>query len=676
MDDTGSVLANAEAPATAGKVTDEEHQMLVQWFEDAEEACRDARDLAHKCRDYYDSKQLTEAEKSTLSKRGQPPVIFNRVASKINFMLGLEQQQRTDPKAAPRTPEHEDSSEAVTDALRYVEERERLDNSLSVTHEDMIIEGLCGVEIGVKDVRDPQKDQLDPFTGEVAQKGYKKEIDVKLWRYDRLFFDPHSQRHDFSDARYRGGVIWMDRSTAEARWPNAKVAFDATFQEAFDDQTYADKPSWKQWSQTSDKRSRVRVVQIYWQSGNTWKWAIYCRGGVLEGGEVPYLDSNGEPECPLELQSCFVDRENNRYGVVKALLDPQDEINHRRSKLLHLMNMRQTKYEVGAVDDADELSRQLARPDGQIEYNPGFDFEIVPTHDIASGQVQLLQHAQAEMDEMGANNALRGVTGNQASGRAIQASQQGGQLELAVVQDRHRDLKLRVYRQVYNRIRQFWTEERWVRVTDNEQNAKFAQLNAPITLRDKLIEQADKQGEEMEKNGANPQQIEQFYQKTAQQIEAQYAPEQLDQVIGRKNNPAEMDMDIILDMGPDTTTIQSEQFQELTKLLATGMELQDPRLRILIAASQLRGKKELLKQIDDAQRENPAQKKMQALQLQDAEAEGQKKLAEVKETEASAMQKAAQARKIEAETGNVAVNTEINKQDALDGQMNGGLGPQ
>ncbi|MCZ9335754.1 hypothetical protein, partial [Klebsiella pneumoniae] len=64
-----------------------------------------------------------------------------------------------------------------------------------------------------------------------------------------------------------------------------------------------------------------------------------------------------------------------------------------------------------------------------------------------------------------------------ASGKAIIASQQGGAMEIAPIMDALRDLDIRVYRKVWYRIRQFWTAEKWVRVTDDERNIKWLGLN-------------------------------------------------------------------------------------------------------------------------------------------------------------------------------------------------------
>ena len=48
---------------------------LVRMFEESEDATIDARKESERDRDYVDNKQLTAAELSVLSKRGQPPMI-------------------------------------------------------------------------------------------------------------------------------------------------------------------------------------------------------------------------------------------------------------------------------------------------------------------------------------------------------------------------------------------------------------------------------------------------------------------------------------------------------------------------------------------------------------------------------------------------------------------------
>jgi hypothetical protein len=60
---------------------------------------------------------------------------------------------------------------------------------------------------------------------------------------------------------------------------------------------------------------------------------------------------------------------------------------------------------------------------------------------------------------------------------AILASQQGGMIQLGELLDNLRHLDKRAFLAVWARVRQYWTAEKWVRVTDDERNVKWLGLN-------------------------------------------------------------------------------------------------------------------------------------------------------------------------------------------------------
>ena len=64
------------------------------------------------------------------------------------------------------------------------------------------------------------------------------------------------------------------------------------------------------------------------------------QGYVVEPHLSDYLDEEGEPTNPIEVQRAYMDRDNNPYGYVRQLITIVDEINKRRSKSLHLLSTR------------------------------------------------------------------------------------------------------------------------------------------------------------------------------------------------------------------------------------------------------------------------------------------------------------------------------------------------
>jgi hypothetical protein len=98
---------------------------LCRMFEESESASLTSRKDAERDRDYVDGKQLSSDELAELTRRGQPPVIDNRIKTKIDYLVGLEKQQRVKPKAFPRTPRHEADADAANTARKSKTARHR-----------------------------------------------------------------------------------------------------------------------------------------------------------------------------------------------------------------------------------------------------------------------------------------------------------------------------------------------------------------------------------------------------------------------------------------------------------------------------------------------------------------------------------------------------------------------
>lgn len=560
-----------------------DHAKLLRQFEESFDETQDARREAERDRDYYDNKQLTASELETLRQRRQPPVISNRIKPKVDALLGFEKRQRTDPKAYPRTPKHEQEADSVTDAIRFVCDQNRFQMIRSEAAENMFIEGIGAATVTVAKKSDGQMD-----------------VKITAVPWDRFYYDPHSRRRDFSDAGYKGVVLWMDEADALAQFDGKGDVIRGCYADTeAEGETYDDRPTLS-WS--DKKRKRVRVLQHRWREKDVWMTAILCKGGFLrDAQESPYLDEEGNPECDLIAVSVYVDRENNRYGAVRTMISPQDEINKRRSKALHLLNSKKIIADQGAVADVEQARREAARPDGYIEVNPDMRFDFVDEPGLVQGQFMLLQEAKTEIDASGVNPALEGDL-KAPSGRAVEALTQAGLAEQAVAFDALRDWSWRVYRAVWHRVRQYWTEERWIRVTDDERNLKWVALNKPMV---------DEQ--------------------TGQPVLDGYGQPRIENQIG------ELDIDLILEDGPDSVTIQSEQYEQLVELKKA-----DPQAistRAVIEASSLRNKDKILEEME--QGGIPPQIKQQMDEMQKALQECQQQLQRAEQEKGREKQEAA-----------------------------------
>ena len=555
-----------------------------RWFLADEDGSYNARALAEKARDFYDGKQWTADEAAQLNARGQMAVVYNRVKRKVDYLTGLEKQLRTDAKALNRTPTMaEKDAEAVTDSVRFVLHNNNFDPKRSDAFEDMIIEGAFGFEISVTQGEDPS-------------------IVVNRIPFDRMFWDQHSRMRDFSDAHHLGTVVWMDLEFAKAMYPGREMDFDSVFSGASGSETYDDIPRERF---VDAARRRIRVLHMYYKmpaknkNGYDWWYVEFTHGIILKKAKKsPFTDDEGLTVAGYEFQSTFVNRDGERYGLVAEMLDPQREVNARRSKALHLQSVRQTAGVEGAVADEDEMRRQLAKVDGHVTVNPGFwdKWRVLDTRDQAQAHFSLLQEAKAEIDNIGPNVFLQGSDAAiDASGRALQSRQQAQLTGLGGLFDGLRQCQRRVYEQVWYRVRQFWTAEKWIRVTDDENNIKFSMLNK--TRRALLKEQGlqfaiNRDGSLAPIDEANDPRLD-------ERVSA---------------DVSQMHVDFILEDVPDVASIQQEQFQVLADLYRVNPQEID--FMDLIELSALRNKDQILKRKRGQDMSQEDQQRIQAVEQQ------------------------------------------------------------
>jgi hypothetical protein len=607
------------------------HLDAVRRFDAAEDASQDARVEAEKARDYYDGRQLDEAQIAALKKRKQPIVIENLIGPKVDYLCGLERQSRTDPKAYPRTAKHSQDADAATDAIRFVSDVEDYPIKRSAVFQHLLVEGYGAVEIGAEE----RRGQIDPT--------------IKLIDWDRLYYDPHSCRPDFSDAYYLGYVTWMDLDDAKRTWPDKADILEATFNAGASsvDETYDDKPKWKSW--VEPRRRRVRICTEYCRQSGQWMRSVFTLSGELEeAAPSPFLDDEGRPECALIFQSAYVDRDNDRYGIVRRYITLQDEVNKRRSKFLHLANSRPLRVDPASGMSAEQARAEFNRPDGVLVAGQG-EIEDLTSLNMASGHFSLLAEAKEAINAVGPNAAMQGREGAGQSGRAILALQQGGMVEMAPLLDALRHFNIRVYRAIWNRIRQFWTSERWVRVTDEEANVRFVGLN---TTRGNIALMKLKTALE---EGELDKQTAQQYAMQIQQDPSMMLP---------ANPVAEIEIDIELDEVQDTVTAQFEQFDQLATMLPSFIQARPDRaaqfVQLMVEASSLRGKDKLRDILADPE-PNPEQQQMaammQQMQAMMAQLEMSAKQAEIEKTQSETAENVAQAEAIAARTGLEAFKT-------------------
>jgi hypothetical protein len=511
-------------------------------------------------RRYRHGSQYTSEQVKTYNTRKQPVVTYNRIAPKVNGVVGLIEKLRQAPKAYPRTPKEEAGADLATAVVRYVVDEQQFKTLSPFCGQDAAIDGLSGIELVLE-----QGDQGDPEIGLTKVEG------------DDFFYDPRSFDLDFTDARYMGVAKWLDLEMVIEMFPDKEQEIRDSVETGSDLTTNSDRDN--KWFVSDGDTKRVRVIDHWYQMKGDWCYCVYTGSVKLAEGKSYFTDQKGKAFCKFVMFSANVDQDGDRYGFVRQFKSVQDEINQRRSKAMHIMNSRRIMAEDGAFDDIEKTRIEAVRPDGVVIHNKGFEAEFDDNSKLQDmeSNLKFYQDAKEEMDSYGPTLSLVGDIGANLSGRAISLQQQAGIAQLGPFMVSYRAWKLRVYRAIWNAVRQHWKAERWIRVTDDENSVNFVGLNQV---------------------GTNPM---------------TGMPTMVNQV-------SALDVDIIMEEGPDTINMMADTWEALSALAQNGAEIPPAILLELAPGIDATTRKRLIEKMSQP---DPMQEQAKQLELQTAAAKVQ-----------------------------------------------------
>jgi hypothetical protein len=546
-------------------------------------------------RHYYHGDQWSADEVKVLRKRKQPIQTDNLIARKIDGVIGLLERTRQDPKAYPRGETDQPAADVSTEVLRYAADKADWTTVCSEVGRNAAVDGIGAVELSIERRR-------------IRRKGRKKAPNPKIGliavESDTFFYDPRSTRHDFSDARYMGVARMLDVEQAQLMFPDKaeEVAQLAT--------SGADTASWQQqdrekrWIDVEEKR--IRVVEHWYRCAvaslseegeveiaEEWMFCFYSGETELARGTSPFQDEDGNTICRFIAFSAYVDHDGDRYGFVRNMKSLQDAVNARASKILHMLHTRRIIALKGAVENVEKARAEWARPDGWVEVN---QLEGVKADDVArqadlAGHLKLLEDARSALENFGPNPALIGQGLESSSGRAVQMLQQAGMAQLGPYLGGYRNWKIRVYRAIWGAVQDYWTAEEVLHIFGDDPESTS---QMPI----------------------NRLAIDETGQFT------------MENVLG------ELDVDVILDEGPDTMNVMQDTFDILQSLVQNHVPV-PPQVIIEMSSLPSRIKRKVLALLE-GQKQDPLAGQKAELEMENAKAEVGKTKADALKSFASA----------------------------------------
>lgn len=446
---------------------------------------------------FYDGEQWTKEEVDRLSENGQPAIVINKLASKIDNIAGSEISGRTRIFYRSRSGEkrEEETARALSDLALYVAEHNDQGLEISSMFKEGLVSGIAWLDVGVQ----------NSFEGPKIFNRYEDSSSV-VW-------DQNFKRADYSDARFICRERWLDSEELKQTFPNSyenlgvvdgqssasgvsftlKPKYEISYKDETENRTLVVEVQFKQTEksyrittpkgkvfQTFDKKvafanAENKVEESYQQRIYL---AYFSEQVLLDVRPLPY-NFNNFTLIPYIYKR---DKKDGRpYGLLRSAIDPQRELNKRRSKAMHLLNTAQVIADIDAVEDPNILAKEAARPDGVILKRPGKDLRIVRNADLASSQVAVMDQASRDIQEIiGLFDESIGKHSNATSGIAIHQRQRASAMNQMFAFDALRRTKKMLGMMVLSMVRQFFSHAMVIQITDNLGASNAVHLNMPV----------------------------------------------------------------------------------------------------------------------------------------------------------------------------------------------------
>lgn len=455
-------------------------QKLEQWLSDMENE-PNWRDSANKCADYYDHKQSSAARIERHQRTGEPMTTINLIQRTINGALGQEAKSRLNWKCDADSGNLADLASFFSERLHELQREASTDMAISEAYSSMLRTGIGWVEVS----RNP-----DPLAYPYR---------VTAVHRNEVWWDWRAKLADKSDAMWVIRQRWVDLDEALAKFPKYRETLEIgchsgpitdsmartilTSSDTFES-IHMTRRSFsrleEEWLDNS-VRKRVRFYDVYYKQPiqavalvvgsrrvkfnprNPIHAAMVQRGiaRLLKGTSFeirhamfagPYrlfdvpLRGRRFPLVPFVCYSADDDR--SPYGLVHGMIEPQDEFNERRSRLMWLLKAKQVMVDRDALDPdyntLADLAVEVMRPDAMFVLNPNRKNKeglVIQTNaQLQAEQVAVMQDSkQLIQDVPGLYAALLGSgTDGAKSGVAINSLVEQSVASLGETSDNYR----------------------------------------------------------------------------------------------------------------------------------------------------------------------------------------------------------------------------------------------
>jgi len=471
-------------------------------------------EMAKKCDAYYQGDQWDFQDAAILDAEGRPALTINTILPTINTVLGEQSTRRADIQFKPRRGGDAEVAHTLNKLYMQIADNNKLDwVEQQVFSDGLIMDGRgyfdCRIDfsdhvegeirITAKDpldiLIDPDAKEYDPKTwneifetkwmtlDEIEEMyGKKKADDLQFIAENGNTFGRDSVEYEetrYGDTESADDYLGSSADAEDYRNVRALRVIERQHRkitriDCFVDPNTGDaRPAPEAWNDRKIKKfAKQYGLSVINKMQKKVRWTVTCDKVVLHDDWSPYNDFTIVPYFAYF-------RRGRPFGMVRNLLSPQEQLNKISSQELHIVNttansgwMVETGSLVGMT--ADDLEEHGAETGLVIEYARGTNPpQKISPNTIPTGLDRIGQKAAANIQAIsGINESMLGTDSAEVSGIAIQAKQNRGAIMIQVPLDNLRKTRHYLADKILNLIQTFYTEERVIQVTNDEDPLK------------------------------------------------------------------------------------------------------------------------------------------------------------------------------------------------------------
>lgn len=578
---------------------------------------------AERCDAFFRGDQWDKVDKARLEAVRRPALTINKILSTISNVLGEQIFNRAETSFRPRSGAPSEVADILTKVFKQISDNNQLDWKRSDMFADGAItsRGFLDVRIGYGDsmqgevvidnlnpknvIIDPDGEEYDPaswsevfttkwVTADDIAVLYGKD-DAELLRNREQSFFPYG--YDSIQAfRDRFGDRFNPMYTGD--YDNSEVLRNIRLIERqyrmLDRQKHFVDPQTGDMRPIPDDFDRNKIALLTQQYGlqvttklvRRIRWTVIADNVKLHDDWSPYKHFTVVPFFPYF-------RRGTTIGLVENLLGPQELLNKVSSQELHVINTTANsgwKVKTGSLTNmtVEELEEKGAQTGLVVEVNDVNDIEKIQPNQVPTGLDRITYKAEEHIKTIsGVSDSMQGFDREDVAAKAIQAKRQAGSTNLAKPLDNLTRSDHILARNILDLVQQFYTEERIMTITHDAATGESETFT---------VNQPTPAGEIVN-----------------------------DLTLG--------EYDVVVSSVPRRETLEDSQFEQAVALREMGVQIPDS---VLIDASRLTNKKDILKQMQgdqespEAQAAAELQRRAQEAEVGKAEGEAAQKHADAK----------------------------------------------